>query len=358
MGWVLKYPENPDPEEHSPPYYVWEGEGRPSDEEMNPFTWQQNAQGRGWLKNEYKEEGGEWRNYQSAAPHYQSVKSSAYAEAPFLVKAFDAALSILSPYWAIVSGATKVGAGAGTGNMGLAAGGVLQGVGGAYGASGGGVGTGDFSASGQEILASPNAAWGEGWTGAAVGTGDFDPVTGQEIMASPTEAYGEGYLDDSFSWKRFGEQFAKNQIKKYGTGMLMDAVAGGAEGGGGPLPMGFSLDDSPLADVFKDKGDSLDKIYKMTGETGDLATAAAATKAFEAKTIEFAELEKEIRKLSVDPDYKAIEPELRVVAMDALEQGMSPKQATAYAFEKAKKERAFSEFLTEFKMRKKLEAAA
>jgi hypothetical protein len=61
------------------------------------------------------------------------------------------------------------------------------------------VGTGDFNAAGQEIMASPSVSYGAGYdpiptaSSQLAGTGDVDPTTGQEIMTTPDKAYGEGY---------------------------------------------------------------------------------------------------------------------------------------------------------------------
>jgi hypothetical protein len=216
--------------------------------------------------------------------------------------------------------------------------------------SGGQVGTGDFDpVTGQEIMSSTNTAYGPGWVNYRVGTGDFDPVTGEEIMATPEEAYGSGYSTGGSKTKEAVEKLGK----KYAKELALKALGGSGEG-----DSGFSGLKGPFFnDELSVEEDALDKILKMTGETGDIKTAFEAAEKFEENAFKFAELEKEIARVSGDPDFKDIEPELRATAIEAVKQGMSPKEATAMAFEKAKKEREHSDFLREYLMRKKLESA-
>lgn len=264
-----------------------------------------------------------------------------------MVTAIDTGLSIISPQWAMVSGAAKAIKGAATDNWGLAIGGAVQGVAGAYGSfgsSGGSTwGSGDTDPNtGQEVLQGTQGTGG-GWGG-----GDTDPVTGQEILDTTDSA---GNID----WEKAGMKLGKKYAKDYGLKALAKSMGG--SGGGEGSPQGFLIKDSPFSSILDESTDALDKIFELTGETGDIGTATEAVRAYETQTVQITELEKEIVKYSADPDFKVIEPELRVAAMDALKAGATPKQATAVAFEKAKKERAFREFIKDFQMRKKLEGA-
>ncbi len=203
---------------------------------------------------------------------------------------------------------------------------------------------------GGKLTGAEGAAYG----GTSVGTGDFDPVTGQEIMAPANTAYG---VDSTDIAQGTAQTVAKNYVKNYALNALTsDQTAGG--GGWQTRPQGFLIDETPLADEFAKNEDILDGIFSKTGEIGDYGTALSAVKAYETTAVARTQLEKEIFKYSGDPDYQAIEPELRVAAEEALQKGMTAEKAVEYAFEKAKKERAFREFLTDFKMKKKLELAS
>ena len=220
----------------------------------------------------------------------------------------------------------------------VATGYVGGGLAGAWGAPGAGVtGTG-VTGAGEGALAGDIGAFGGvigedvALEGAALGAGSTYGPTG-----------GTGLMD---LVQRVGKNYAKNVAKN----ALRSALT--------PKQQGFSIDKTPLMQKFSDNEDTLDSIFKKAGETGDIGTALAAVKTYEMNAFQQTELEKEIFKYSADPDYQAIEPELRIEALTALGKGMTPKQAVDFAFEKAKKERVYREFLTEFTMRKKLEAAA
>ena len=340
------------------PYWiqVWNGEGDPSEADKPKNVWEDNFNGIGLINNNYEKTVGPdgkeiWTNERVAAPGYQGRNSSdnPIDNPPWQIAAMDTGLSILEPVWALFSGGTKALVHGSRGNWGRAAGGVVQGVSGAYGAFGGGAG-----AAGAD--AGSNIDYGELGTGPGVGTG-IEGGTNIDYNELGNDPTGEAWQTER-SGKPFIQKAAESYAKNYAKSALLKVLSGGEESGGQPQqPRGFMIEDSPLADVFKDKEKSLDKVFEMTGETGDIGTAVAAAKAFEMTLSQGAELEREIAKFSGDPDYKVIEPELRATTLEAIQQGMSPREATAYAFEKAKKERAFSDFLREFQMKKKLELA-
>uniref|UniRef100_A0A6H1Z6X3 Uncharacterized protein n=1 Tax=viral metagenome TaxID=1070528 RepID=A0A6H1Z6X3_9ZZZZ len=263
----------------------------------------------------------------------------------------DAIGSYVVPSFGVASGAAKVIKGLYQGKPASAIGGAIQAVASGYGmasSSGGGStwGTGDTDpTTGQEILQGTQGSG--GWGG-----GDTDPVTGQEILGQTDDA---GNID----WTKLGTKLGKKYAKDYAMSALKKSMSGGGGEGGQQKPVNFSFDvaDSPLSDLMDTSSDALDKIFEMTGETGDLGTATQAVQAFEAQALQGVELEKEIVKYKSDPDFKAIETELRAFTLDAVQQGMTPQKATAAAFEKAKKERVFREFIKDFNMRKKLEGA-
>lgn len=284
-----------------------------------------------------------WMDSKTAAPGYKSIGQPNSNQ--WVGNLVDVVGSIAAPPFAIASGLAKVIKGGYEGNWGSVAGGAVQGIGGAY-ASGA---FGGASSGAGDAFAATQAADDASMTGwQTISPSDYAATAAGEDWSMG----GDGSSLGDNAWN-----LAKNQAKNYAKNLALKTLAGSEESGGQSQRRGFMIEDSPLADVFKDKEDSLDKIFKMTGETGDIGTAMEAAKAFEMTTVQGAELEKEIVKYSGDPDYKAIEPEIRATTMEAIQKGMSPKQATAYAFEKAKKERAFSDFLTDFKMRKKLELA-
>jgi hypothetical protein len=145
-----------------------------------------------------------------------------------------------------------------------------------------------------------------------------------------------------------GKKVAYNTAKKYVSSNLLSGEEG--TGGWSTQPRGFAVSDNPfLSEQFSTNDNLLDNIFTNTGQTGDYGTALSAVQKFENSAIEQTKLESEIFHYSGDPEYQAIEPELRVAAVEALQKGMDAKEAAKYAFEKAKKARALKMFLADFR---------
>lgn len=176
----------------------------------------------------------------------------------------------------------------------------------------------------------------------AQGLTEAEATTAREVAVSAApqvaEKTGTVIAEDT------AKKVATNYVKKY----AIDTAAGAMAGGPSAQSQGFNVADTPLAAAMVENNKNLDLIIKKAGETGDYQTAADAAKKYEDTTTQYTRLESEIFKYSGDPQYQAIEPELRVFADEALKKGMDPKEAAKYAFEKAKKAKALKTFLADF----------
>ncbi len=215
-----------------------------------------------------------------------------------------------------------------------------------------------------------------GYTSTNAGTG-IDPYADPQ---SYDTSFKSNYSPD-IDWGNVGTSAAKQVVKGavgYGIDKLasgLDATGGGTAGGtrtisgtgltgitgesllSDAISSSFDVADTPLSTEFAENEKIIDELLEKAGETGNYETAVEAVNSFQTIAANRTELEKEIQKLKSDPDFEAIEPEIRATTEEAIQKGMTPKQATAYAFERAKKEREHSEFLKEYQMRKKLELA-
>jgi hypothetical protein len=113
-----------------------------------------------------------------------------------------------------------------------------------------------------------------------------------------------------------------------------------------------------VASVSRENEKELDKLFTKLGETGDYAGAIEAAKGFHETTFKQADLESALFKYSTDPEYQVIEPELRVLADKAVKEGMEPKEAAKFAYEKVKQAYKAKNFLKDFIAKKKLELEA
>jgi hypothetical protein len=123
-------------------------------------------------------------------------------------------------------------------------------------------------------------------------------------------------------------------------------------------PSSFNVANTALFSEISANSEILNNIFRNLGETGDYNSAVAAVKQFETVALQKTELESAIIKYSDDPDWKAIEPELRVAANAAVAQGMSPDEAAQYAFSGVKKNYSYKTFLDDFMSNLNMEATA
>jgi len=120
-----------------------------------------------------------------------------------------------------------------------------------------------------------------------------------------------------------------------------------AAGESGPAAnAGFDVAESWGADLAKENK-LLDVVFDITGKRNDLNTALQAVKNYESGSLNRTLIEKEILNYSNDPEYQAIEPEVRLGIDAAIRRGMTPKQAVAVAFKDSKTQLAMKKYIKE-----------
>jgi len=93
--------------------------------------------------------------------------------------------------------------------------------------------------------------------------------------------------------------------------------------------------------IVEENEESLNRVLAQAGEVGNMKLAIEATQKFSETTAKKVEFEAQMRRYADDPEFDAIEPELRVLADAAIKKGMPPAEAVKQAYEAVKKLRGY-----------------